>query len=52
MAKTVKATPKEVNLRGFWPLDVIIEYQPEFQRLVIKKPSGQVTVNVKAQDLR
>ena len=42
--------PKEVNLRQFWHIDVIIELDNTFSRLIVKKPSGQVTVPITADD--
>jgi len=48
--KTYK--PKEINVIQFWNLDVIFEYQPEFQRIVVKKPSGQVFIEIKPRDIR
>lgn len=52
MAKTSPKVhiPKEINLRQFWKIDVIIQYDPELNRLYIKKPSGQVTVNLQQRD--
>lgn len=51
MPKT-KTPRREVNLNQFWKLDVIVEYQPEFGRLLIKKPSGQVFVPIQPRDVR
>lgn len=45
-------TPRELNLIQLWNLDVILEYQPEFGRIVIKKPSGQVFVTIDPRDIR
>ena len=52
MPKTIKTQPKEINVRQFWNLDLIFEYQPDFKRIVVKKPSGQVFIPLKPQDIR
>lgn len=43
--------PKEINLRQFWHIDVIIQYDPKIQRLYIKKPSGQNIVALYQRDI-
>ena len=44
--------PREIQLRRFWDIDVIIAFNPETRRLVIKKPSGQVEVRLRQRDVK
>lgn len=48
---TKHAKPKEINVRQFWNLDVIFQYQPEYGYIVVKKPSGQVFINIQSHDI-
>lgn len=43
---------KEINLRKEWKIDVIIEFDEEGKRLIIKKASGQVIVNLYQRDIK
>jgi hypothetical protein len=54
MFKKKKPTyrPKEINLIQFWNLDVILEYQPDYNQIVVKKPSGQVAIHIQNRDKR
>lgn len=49
--KKIDVYGKEVNLAQAFPIDVIVEYSADWQRLIIKKPSGQVIVNLYPRDM-
>ena len=40
----------EANLAQVFPIDVIVQYDRHNHRLIIKKPSGQVVINLNSQD--
>lgn len=41
----------EINLRQFWNIDVVVEYQEDPGRLVIKKSSGQEMIDIFEADI-
>ena len=40
----------EANLAQVFSIDVIVQYDRHNHRLIIKKPSGQVVINLNSQD--
>jgi hypothetical protein len=49
--KKIEVFGKEIALGQVFPIDVIVQYDgPPYNRLVIKKPSGQVFVQLQPRD--
>jgi hypothetical protein len=48
--KKIEVFGKEIALGQAFPIDVIVEYDAAFNRLIIKKPSGQVFVQLQPRD--